>query len=119
MKDIPFGRSWEMFCQKRDDHRFPFDHFGSRLYVKMCLTDTRPRIDVSPATGWRAIHKVRLTITEDGPLWGWWDAKHDDISMVYWSKLLNEMCFTYGSRVEEERDRGRVVRLNVDDLGIE
>lgn len=98
MLPIPYGATFQMFAHCGG--KFGHEHFGSPLFVRMSQECA-------------VVVPVVLTITEDGPLWGWWDVKHNTVSMIYWRRMLAEMCFTYGSRAEEDRDRGRLVRLTL------
>ena len=58
------------------------------------------------------IVRVRVTLDENGELYGWHEYASDDVSMIYAQRAATEMCFAYGSRVEEERGRGKLVRLS-------
>ena len=61
--------------------------------------------------------KVDVTEVEDGDPaathWAWIDAKHTQPIMVWPREGLFTMCFPYGPKREEERGKGRVVRLAV------
>jgi hypothetical protein len=61
--------------------------------------------------------RVRLTVIEtsdDALYYGWYDAHHQRLSMVFHARSLVAMCFPYGPRAEEERGRGLVVALRVE-----
>lgn len=82
-----------------DDGAVHFEHlYPSRQLVELC-GGGRP---------------VRVVVTEDenGAYWGWRSAD-GRISMVYPSREQVEVCFPYGTQVQEERGIGRVVRLDV------
>jgi hypothetical protein len=57
---------------------------------------------------------VLVTLDPNGDQWGWWDAEDKTFCMIFPRRMLVEMCFTYGSKVEEERDRGRVVQVRIE-----
>lgn len=81
------------------------------------LRDFMPSTKAMSLCGTAPIVRVRVTVTEDGPLWAWWDAKQDVIRNVFGSRTLLETCFTYGSKAEEERGRGKVIRARANVLG--
>ena len=60
------------------------------------------------------IERVRLTTDPDGAFWAWWDAERSAHYMVFPEQMLLETCFTYGSKAEEDRRRGKVVRVRVE-----
>ncbi len=45
--------------------------------------------------------------------WGWWDAKKEKFSLIFGKHFLLEMCFPYGTKIEEERGNGKAYRINV------
>jgi hypothetical protein len=58
-------------------------------------------------------------VAEDDPSathWGWIDTKKTDPVMIYPRRGLLEMCFIYGSKVEIDRGKGRIVRLAVTEV---
>lgn len=62
-------------------------------------------------------HEPRqVTVTEDpdGQYWGWLDAADDAPSMIWPKKVLFDCCFPYGPDAEQERGRGRIVRLTIE-----
>jgi hypothetical protein len=66
------------------------------------------------------IHRVRVTLVEgehSGLYWGWLatDGKYPEY--MYPLRDAVEVCFPYGSKCEEEKGRGKVVGLLVEDLG--
>jgi hypothetical protein len=60
------------------------------------------------------IDRVRLTTDPVGSFWAWWDAGRAAHSMVFPHQLLVEICFPYGSKAEEDRGRGKLVRVRVE-----
>lgn len=110
MKEIPYGHTDEMFAAI-DQRTGRWQHFfGSRMAY--CTTGDKPE----------NIHRVRVTVDAEGDYWGWWysdtgEHHQNRISMIFGHPGLAEMCFTYGSKAEEERDRGRVVQLRVEKIG--
>jgi hypothetical protein len=66
------------------------------------------------------ILKVRVHLDPEGRYYGWhyYDGYFKGkVSMIYSNRIGTEMCFTYGSKAEEERGRGKIVRLRVEILG--
>lgn len=106
MQEIPYGQTDDMYAAI-DTRTGKWQHFfGSRLaYI---TTGDKPD----------DIHRVRVTIDPEGDYWGWWYSACSEytpnrISMIFSARQAVEICFAYGSKSEEERDRGRVVRLKV------
>ena len=60
------------------------------------------------------IHKVEILESETGGYWGWWDTERQEYQNIYPRKHLVEMCFPYGTDVEEARGRGRLAQLSVE-----
>lgn len=54
-------------------------------------------------------------IVEDpnGDYCGWWDNEAGEFHHIYPSPQLTEMCFPYGSKVEEDRGRGHKLPVRV------
>lgn len=78
--------------------------------------DFSPHIGCTRLMGDPPYYLVRVTVDSTaGEYWGWWEpSKTEPISMVFPDKRLNEVCFTYGSKAEEDRGKGRVVQLRVE-----
>ena len=62
------------------------------------------------------IHKVKVEedSTGESKYYGWLDAETQEYRMIWCEKKLVEMCFPYGYKVEEEKGKGRLVRLKID-----
>lgn len=60
--------------------------------------------------------KVKVVADEAGDYFTWWDAEKDDFHFTAYAKGLVDMCFPYGSRVEEEHGRGKVIRCRVEEV---
>ncbi len=61
---------------------------------------------------------IRVTVRaaendENHSHWGWWDNERQHFAMIYPAKFLAEMCFTYGSKAEEDLGRGKLMPLVV------
>ena len=84
---------WDMHAEFSNGR---FLHFGNEWYVKACGGDPIP---------------VRMTERKDGEYYGWIDRDEDSPVMIWPSRRLFEMCFTYGSKIEVEKGQGRVIRL--------
>jgi len=90
--------SWKMFVYKYPDC---YMHFGCYAYVKIHGLSY-------------PIVEVELTENENGEYYGWIDSEGDlNGSLVWPSNAQTEMCFAYGSKIEEERGRGKKIRLSV------
>ena len=99
------------------------------LYCHLVLSDRRPGgsywADFSPHPetarmydyGEAPVYEVTVSEMPDEPMldsyWGWWDAQRGAFTMVYYAQALVEMCFPYGSKVEEERGRGKLMPVAV------
>lgn len=74
------------------------------------------------------IVKVELTVADDQTIpplpqddpkvnvndyWGWWDFKDKAFTFVWSKRFLLEMCFTYGIKAAEEKNKGKAYRVNV------
>ena len=100
--------TWDMYAQWRvGEHRSAFMDFNANPEIVKLYGD-------------HPIHRVRVTLVEgkhDGMYWGWLVTGSKCPSMIYYARQLVEMCFTYGTKCEEERGYGKIVGLLVDDLG--
>lgn len=77
---------------------------GSRRYVlNHMLRDPVVPVTVAEVAG----------DDETGTHWGWVRAGKDEPEMIWPERAGLEMCFPYGSAIEVEHDKGRVVRLRV------
>lgn len=47
--------------------------------------------------------------------WAWWRAGRDVPEMIYPRRVLFNACFPYGPQIEQERGRGQIVRLAVEE----
>lgn len=93
---------WRMWAHRYDDGLLY--NVGSEQFVKYHgLPEPVVEVDVRevPADDPTATH------------WAWLDSKHDEPIMVWPREGLFEVCFPYGSKVEQDRGKGRVVRLAV------
>jgi hypothetical protein len=107
------GVTWDAFAYREDGRRgCPYSTVGPRQYV--------------------ALHGlghpiVPVTVTEVGDSdpaathWSWIDAGDDSPSwaLTWPSRAQFEVCFPYGVKAEEERGKGRSVRLRVAETGTE
>ena len=103
MTDLTPGH-WRMFAHRYDDGLFY--NLGEKWWVEIHALP-QPIVEV----------EVR-EVPDDDPAathWGWIDAKPDgtDPLMIWPREGLFEMQFPYGSKIEAERGKGRVVRLAV------
>ena len=68
------------------------------------------------------IVKLEMHISEDQTIppsdqsmnpdyWGWYDFEEQKFTMIYAKRFLLEMCFPYGIKAEEEKNRGKSYRL--------
>jgi len=57
-----------------------------------------------------------VEVAEDDPAathWGWIFKDETEPSMCHWHRGCLEICFPYGSKIEEQHGKGRAVRLAV------
>ena len=106
MIDIPIGLTSRQFAYEDGKGGFKDIHL-SAMQVRMCGSDFGKAEPVIP------IIPVLVTVDEEGTYWGWYSAERMDVSMIFAHRTSLEICFPYGSKIEEDRDRGRVVRLRV------
>ena len=103
--------TWDMYAHwVVDEHHSAFVDFNANPEV----------VKLYELYGDCPIHRVRVTLIEDnhdGMYWGWLATDSKCPSMIYDARQLVEICFTYGTKCEEELGRGKVVGLLVDDLG--
>jgi hypothetical protein len=95
------GPAWRMHCH---DNGGRLQHFGARWWVEIHgLPDP--------------IVKVELReVAQDDPAgthWGWIDAAKTEPVMIWEHRGAFDMQFPYGPEAEEERGKGRIVRLAV------
>lgn len=88
--------TWQMYAGRVDGG---FRHFGSRWYVE--------------AYGHTEVVAVELHESPEGAYWGWLDPGAREPEMIWSDRLLFDACFTYGPDAEQERGRGRILRLDV------
>lgn len=72
------------------------------------------RITYGKHTG---VTEMKVTVAEDGDWWGWYAPEETGkkLNFIFDSKSLLEMCFPYGSEVEEKKGTGRIVCLRVEE----
>lgn len=90
---------WAMFA-----HRYPTGHFvhvGPEFYVKNHLLND-------------PIIPVTVSEEPNGRYWGWIVTGEDTPRMIWPSEVQFKMCFPYGPEAEQERGRGRIVRLKIE-----
>ena len=98
-----------LFCDKLKNHKGEnwFAHFyPSRMQVRMCRLPeemSRPMLEV----------EVSERTEAPGCYWAWWDEEHQRFDFVYPHKGLVEICFPYGTKVEEGQGRGKLLPVNV------
>jgi hypothetical protein len=50
---------------------------------------------------------------KDADYWGWYDNEENKFTLIWHQRFLLDMCFPYGMKVEELRNRGKAYRLEV------
>lgn len=60
--------------------------------------------------------KVKIIADEQGTYWTWWDAKDNEFNFTAWFKQAVEICFPYGSKIEEQQGRGKMIRCRVEEV---
>lgn len=102
-----------MFCEECPHHlggTYLAHFFSNTLGVKMCRADTddsTPILEVRVSEG---------TDTKDS-YWGWWNEEAQRFMFIFPRKFLVEMCFPYGTRIEEEQGLGKLLPVNVEIIG--
>ncbi|VVB52985.1 Uncharacterised protein [uncultured archaeon] len=100
-----------MFCAELpDEYRgglWLTHFFRSARTVSLCFDSRQPH----------PILEVLVSETTESPnidtYWGWWYNREQKFTLVYAKKMLVELCFPYGSKVEEGCGRGNLVPVNV------
>ena len=94
-------RQSSLFCYQTPEG---YRHFyASAKIVGLCVMDC-PIVEVTV---------TELPAPVEGCYWAWWDVKDQDFSMIYHAQALVEMCFPYGSKVEEDRGKGKVCPVTI------
>ena len=102
------SKTWEMFAQQSSSETL-HNFYTSLLAYGVCGPDP--------------VFHVQVTLDPEGPYYGW--LYSDDpangsnvghVSMIFAHRMLVEICFPYGTAVEEKRGRGKIVRLRVERL---
>ena len=88
---------WTMFAYKYDEC---FMYFG-------CL-DCLKALRLS-----RPIARVEIIEDPAGDYYGWIEDEELQVAYIWPSEIQMEMCFPYGSQVEEAKGVGKKVRLSV------
>ena len=95
-----------MFCHERID-----------CDGKTYLTHFNPNPKTTRRYGSGQICKVRVLEDVNGDYWAWWDTGWDgerkEFRYVYTVKSVVEMCFPYGTKAEEDRGRGKLMRVSI------
>jgi hypothetical protein len=100
-------RPMTMYCGAIPDFmgRISLVHFyRSPRGVEMCMDERCP---------FPIFEVVVSEGTDPNGYWGWWDAESKGFAYVYPSKMQVEMCFPYGAEIEEKRNCGRMMPVNV------
>ena len=63
-------------------------------------------------------YRVRLTADSDGEYWAWHAANDGRYHFTNRNKMGVEICFPYGSEIEEKLGRGKIIRVRVEELGV-
>lgn len=96
------------YCSKRireqDGLTYFTNIFKSEMQVRMCTSDTIYKIDVREAKE-----------NEDTPYYGWLEP-NGDISLIFPSMILLEVCFPYGTKAKEQRGRGKVIKVTITEV---
>jgi hypothetical protein len=100
---------------------------SSRLFCQaepVAGAHTEPWLHFAPHPETARLYDARLpvyavTVSEIDPTpesyWGWWDQTEGAFSLVYPWRGGVEMCFPYGTKVEEARGAGRLVAVAISD----
>ena len=94
-------RSTRLFCQRADDGTYC--HFAPHPIVVRMYGSKR---EIFGAT-------VIEAADETSGYWAWWDNERAEFMFVYPHRSLVEMCFTYGSAIEEKHGRGLLLPVTI------
>lgn len=86
---------WQLFAE---DAGTEFRHVGSARYVELYGKVPVP---------------VIVAETTHGEYYGWLRSDRDEPSMIWRGRPRFDMCFPYGPELEQERGKGRIVRLDI------
>lgn len=93
--------SWNMYAHKYESNgKSWFAHVGDKKWVELHLLKD-------------PIIPVKVVIDEKGSYYGWLENGKNKPCMIYHAKRLLDMCFPNGTKAEEQRGRGKVIRLSV------
>jgi hypothetical protein len=97
-----------LYCCKRppDNNGVVYHHFADSAFVARLYDGESPIVRV----------RVREAREGEEPThWGWWDNEQEKFAapMTWGARFLVNMCFAYGSKVEEEHGRGHVLPVVV------
>ncbi len=105
----------EIYCHKttRDCLKQPFEHFAYHP-------------DVVAMYGSGNIVKVRVSLEKNptkNSYWAWYHHKElpyhekDEFGLIIYAwRQAVEMCFPYGTKIEEEHGRGKIVRVKIEEV---
>ncbi len=96
---------WKMWASKynSDITGIYYMHFGSYRFVELHGLDN-PIVEVELEENPKGTY---FGFVEDGKLEG---------CLTWPSEVQFEMCFPYGSKVEEEKGRGKKIRLSIKEI---
>ena len=89
--------SWIMWAH---DEKGAFFHLGEKRWVELHGIDL-------------PIVEVKVDVDKNGTYYGWLRSNRDVPTMIWPSKIQFEMCFPYGPKIEEEKGKGKVLRLSI------
>ena len=100
-------KSSVQYCQQYES-RHPlgvlyFTHFMPDPHVTRLYDDEKP------------VFKALVEECEEAPdcYWSWWEEKDQEFQFTAYWKGAVEMCFPYGTKVEEDRGNGRLLPVKV------
>ena len=100
-----------LFAAKLSGHDRSLFHFYPGLHVY-----SKGVMGIGPEETFAVVVRD-LRDGESSTYWGWWDLRHGHgWCHVYPKKFLVEMCFPYGTEVEEENGKGQMANVAVDML---
>ena len=111
------SKKWVLFGGqhiKKDGKTFYMHIYNRPGIVQLCGEDKVYQLGFH-------IHKNQSEkkITSEADYHGWVDfEKNKELSMVWPSQVQSDMCFPYGWKAEEDKDRGLRVRLEITVIGL-
>lgn len=99
-------RRTTMYCQRyaAQDGQEYYTHFQTDPRVTALYDEDEPVFKAEV---------VETTADTPGCYWAWWDNEDNEFQFTAYKRFLVDMCFAYGSKVEEEHGRGHLIPVTL------